>query len=120
MRRSVPDWMMRRLWWRAFGHGSGKKIRTPASEPGAIMRCRTSTPSPRTMRMLSTPPRTAAPRSFARPGLYSSTAMMLWSASFGAIATVEVPVPQPISTTAGPGRPNHSSTSMTSSDSVRP
>ena len=70
--------------------------------------------------MLSTPSRVIADSSLARPGLYSSTAMMLWSASFGAMATVEVPVPQPISTMVGPVRPNHSSTSIFSSESTVP
>ena len=27
-----PGWTSLRLWWRRFGHGSGKKIRIPASE----------------------------------------------------------------------------------------
>ena len=70
------------------------------------------------------PPRTTEPNSLASPGLYSSTAMMFVSASSGAIAAVEVPVPEPISTMVGwPERPNHSSTSMGSSEpsaSTRP
>ncbi|CPA04129.1 Uncharacterised protein [Mycobacterium tuberculosis] len=42
----------RRLWWRAFGHGSGKKTRTPHNESGAIKCCSTSTALPRISRML--------------------------------------------------------------------
>ena len=117
MRLSVPDWMMRRLWWRAFGHGSGKKMRTPSRDSSPNMRASTSTPSPRTIRMLSMPPRTTAPSNFANPGLYSSTATTLVSASSGAIAAVEVPVPEPISTMVGwPARPNQPSISMRSSE----
>src|SRR3954452_19025960 len=43
-----------RLWWRALGHGSGKNTRTPVSESGSNMCSSTSTPSPRTRRMLLT------------------------------------------------------------------
>src|SRR6266571_1513315 len=38
-------WMRRRLWWRFFGQGSGKKMCTPSSASGAIMCCSTSTAS---------------------------------------------------------------------------
>ena len=64
----------RRLWWRDLGHGSGKNTRTPVSDPGPTMCSSTSTPSPRTSRMLATPSRSIAPSSCARPRRYTSTA----------------------------------------------
>ena len=49
---TVAGCSSRRLWWRAFGQGSGKKTRTPVSESGPNMCSSTSMPSPRISRTL--------------------------------------------------------------------
>src|SRR3954464_6852699 len=103
-----------RLWWRAFGHGSGKNTRTPVSDSGPNMCSSTSTPSPRMRRMLLTASRSIALSSWASPRRYTSTATTSTSGSALAIASVEVPVPLPISSTTGADRPNHARVSSSS------
>src|SRR3954447_7603402 len=64
---TVAGCSSRRLWWRAFGQGSGKNSRTPVSESGPNMCSSTSTPSPRTSRTLVMPSRSMALSSWASP-----------------------------------------------------
>ena len=56
--RTNAGWIIRRLWCRAFGHGSGKNTRRPASDAGGSMSRSSTTASPLPARSRCPGPRT--------------------------------------------------------------
>ena len=87
--------------------------RTPAprSANGANMCSRTSTPSPRTSRILVTPSRSTPLSSCPVRGGTPPRRRHRGCGSACAIARVDVPAPQPISSATGADRPNQASVS---------
>lgn len=101
----------RRLWCFALGQGSGKKVHTSSSEPGANIVAKARAASTSATRMFSSPWCAIWETICAAPGCHTS--MATWSISGWARAWAHTasPEPAPISTTSGARRPNSASAS---------
>src|ERR687894_1053801 len=114
-RSANAGWISRRLWWRALGQGSGKKVQSSSSERSGSRWAIPATASAAITRTLLTSSLARLLTSLAIAGWYTSKARMLHSGRARAIGTSDSPVPGPTSTISGAWRPNSSSRSRSQS-----
>src|SRR3989442_179848 len=113
MSPASSGWTRRRLWWRFFGQGSGKKRWIAARLPSATICSSTSTASWRITRTLCSFSRSIAFSRLPTPGPWTSTATNSASGCAFAMAMVVSPMPEPISSTRGRGDASFSAENAT-------
>ena len=96
----------RRLWCFFLCQGSGKNVQSAARLPGSTRCSIDQTASTLSSRTLDRPASPTRPRVSATPGRQTSNARTSWSGRAAASATVDSPMPEPISTISGAVRPN--------------
>ncbi len=95
----------RRPRWSFFGQGSGKLIVTPATSPGRQSACRAAAASPCSKRTLSRPARSTLRTAWRSAGSEISMPSTLSAGCVWARRMRNSPLPKPISTRSGAGRP---------------